>query len=459
MKPIDATPWPGELPELVEARAVAVDELMLADRALAMAAADRLRAIERLRRLSGEQGAVGDVRSARARELAHRSLRAEVAVALHVSERAADALIGLAASLHDPLAATLEALDEGRISERHARILVEDTADLPAPDCMRLERAALPLAQRLAPPRFRGRLRELRERMLARTAVERHRRARDERGVWVEPGRDGMSWLTAHLPATEAAAIDDRLTRLARRQGARASEERTLTQLRADLLSDALLGATEGEQAAIVPTVHLTVPVLALLGHTNEPARLEGHGPIDIETAARLTAHAPGLTRILTHPITGTVLSVGRESYRPSAELRRWLHVRDGHCRFPGCGRPAARCDLDHTTAWAAAHGETRHDNLAHLCRAHHTLKHHSSWTAHQLDPTGTLIWRTPTGHIHVTEPAHRIEGVAESPSPGSAGRESRRRPPDSAPPTAPHVPSSTTAPPSPPGPPVPPDG
>jgi hypothetical protein len=55
----------------------------------------------------------------------------------------------------------------------------------------------------------------------------------------------------------------------------------------------------------ITPTVHVTVPVLALLGHGDEPAMLEGYGPIDVETARLLTANAPSLTRLLTHPETG----------------------------------------------------------------------------------------------------------------------------------------------------------
>ena len=41
-------------------------------------------------------------------------------------------------------------------------------------------------------------------------------RADDERanrGVHVEHGDDGMSWLSAYLPASQAAAIDERLTR------------------------------------------------------------------------------------------------------------------------------------------------------------------------------------------------------------------------------------------------------
>ncbi|MET0862270.1 MAG: DUF222 domain-containing protein, partial [Microbacterium sp.] len=42
----------------------------------------------------------------------------------------------------------------------------------------------------------------------------------------------------------------------------------------------------------IKPTVVVTVPVLSLLGRTDEPATLDGYGPIDIETARQLVGQA-----------------------------------------------------------------------------------------------------------------------------------------------------------------------
>ena len=38
--------------------------------------------------------------------------------------------------------------------------------------------------------------------------------------------------------------------------------------------------------------------------------------------------------------------------YQPSRKLQHLIRTRSTRCTAPGCGRPAARCDLDHTLAW-----------------------------------------------------------------------------------------------------------
>jgi len=38
--------------------------------------------------------------------------------------------------------------------------------------------------------------------------------------------------------------------------------------------------------------------------------------------------------------------------YHPSRKLQHIIRARSTRCTAPGCGRPAARCDLDHTVPW-----------------------------------------------------------------------------------------------------------
>ena len=155
--------------------------------------------------------------------------------------------------------------------------------------------------------------------------------------------------------------------------------------------------------AGVRAEVVLTVPVLSLLGHGDEPAELEGFGPIDIEAARMLAADAPSFVRVLTHPETGAVLSVGRDRYRLPEDLRRAVQIRDVTCRFPGCRRPARRCDVDHVTAWADG-GVTASCNLECLCEKHHRLKHSMGWIP-TLEPDGVVRWRSPLGLTYWTAP------------------------------------------------------
>ena len=86
----------------------------------------------------------------------------------------------------------------------------------------------------------------------------------------------------------------------------------------------------------------------------------------------------------------GAYLSYGRTTYRVPADLAGYLRVRDGGCRFPGCGRRAVASDIDHTVDWARD-GHTEHDNLAHLCRKHHRLKHRTGWRMTK-DPAASFV-------------------------------------------------------------------
>ena len=161
----------------------------------------------------------------------------------------------------------------------------------------------------------------------------------------------------------------------------------------------------------IRPQVVVTVPFLTLLGRSEEPGHVAGFGPIDAASARELAGRATGWTRILTDPVTDEVLDVGRTRYRVPEHLRRYVQVRDQTCRFPGCARPAARCDLDHTVAWEEG-GGTSEGNLAHLCRAHHRLKHMAGWDVEQR-AGGVLHWTSPLRRRYVTEPALAIHGRA----------------------------------------------
>ena len=396
-----------------------IDDVAEADRAIARAAAKRAALIDQARSWSEATASlmptdVSQVHRWSATRVARRSLVSELAAALQLPERTTENLIEESRSLLRELPATMTALAEGDISYRHAQVMIDHANSLPIDARRPFERAALPFALTLTASRFDSRTRVLRERVHPESIEVRHTISRDKRELSVDSARDGMAWLTAYLPAASVQAIYNRVADVA--AGLHSPDEpRTLTQLRADVFCDLLIDGVTAESHPTHPNlgtgvrarVLVTVPVLTLLGRSAEPAVLEGYGPIDIDTARELAAGAPGLVRILTHPETGAVLSLGRDRYAISPDLRAWLRMRDETCRAPGCGAAARRCDLDHTKDWQY-HGLSNHDNLAHLCPKHHDQKHHTGWTVEHIGE-GDLEWVSPTGHRYVTEPATRM--------------------------------------------------
>lgn len=93
--------------------------------------------------------------------------------------------------------------------------------------------------------------------------------------------------------------------------------------------------------------------------------------------------------------------------YVPTPLIRASVEGRDGHCRFPGCGVPAHRCDLDHVQRWDPSRGqrETSTANLHCLCRKHHRLKTAGQWDV-ELHPDGSEVWTSHgDGHVVTTQP------------------------------------------------------
>jgi hypothetical protein len=341
-----------------------------------------------------------------------RVLESELAAALHLPERTMARLIDESEALLHQLPGTYDALCRGVLSYRHAQVIIDQALSLPAESRITFETVVLPEAELLTVGKLERRARRLREVTHPESIELRKRQAALDRSINLKPAHDGMSWLTAYIPCERAQAIHNRLSDLARGLQT-ADESRTLMQLITDVALDLLENgepALSGAAQGIRPTVLVTVPALTLLGIGVEPATLEGYGPIDADTARHLAARAPSFFRLLTHPETGTVLSVGRDRYEVPADLRRWLRVRDETCRAPGCNRLARRCDCDHCTEWNND-GRTAHDNLAHLCRSHHQLKHRTDWRYRHIGG-GSLAWTSPTSKAYVTHPAVKMKGA-----------------------------------------------
>jgi hypothetical protein len=149
------------------------------------------------------------------------------------------------------------------------------------------------------------------------------------------------------------------------------------------------------------PRIQLTMSVETLLGVREHAGDLQGWGPITASHARRL-AVTEGATwqRILTDPVSGSVLDIGRTRYTPTAAITDHVLTRDGgRCSRPGCSHQAR--DLDHADAWEAG-GSTGVGNLHGVCRGCHTTKHirgRGNPFSVTIDRGQAIIWRTPHGY------------------------------------------------------------
>ncbi len=377
-------------------------EAEFAASAIARATAAQMHAIVRVLREAGEHpelfvdaAETSGMTEFEVRSYAERAAGADLATRIGMAEGTVFALAFQGRELLRATPGVWAAFREGEISAANARALADRVADVPEHRWRDLDDAALGMAT-LAPARFAGRLRNVVERLATEPLAVRHRRAAERRRVCVDRDRDGMSWLSLHVSDAAAARVLARLDEAATRLSGLPGETRTRDQLRADVAVD-LLATGPGGESSVRATVLVTVPVLTLLGLSDQPATLDGVTPIDADTARRLAADAPSFHRLLTHPVSGAVLDVDRTTYRVPADLRRAVLATHPRCVFPGCGRRAADSDLDHGRDWARG-GGTSFANLAPLCRHHHRMKHLTAWSYQRSD--SAFEWTSPTGAV-----------------------------------------------------------
>lgn len=382
----------------------------------------------------------------------------EVGLALHLARGAAAARLAQSTQLAERLPGTLALWERGRLDSSRVRVVCEATAALSAQDTGAVEARVI----ERAPGQTRGQLlASVNRAVLAldgEAANRRHRAARQERRVAVGDERDGMASLWALLPAPDAVASYEWLSRLARSLGR--DDPRGMDARRADLLADLLTGrcaftraagdtsgTTNGnnsttnsgngtdtgpgagrgdglappatgstEPAGPVrrpappgkPLVHVVMPYTTLIGVDDQPGELAGFGPIPADLAREIAADAVW-TRLVTDPLSGALLDHGRTTYRPPEALADFVRARDQQCRSPICRRRAASCELDHAVAWQDG-GDTAEHNLWTGCAHDHHAKHAPGWSV-ELDAGGELTWTTPTGHRYRSEPHdHRPE-------------------------------------------------
>ncbi|MBA2463378.1 MAG: DUF222 domain-containing protein [Nocardioidaceae bacterium] len=174
---------------------------------------------------------------------------------------------------------------------------------------------------------------------------------------------------------------------------------------------DALVEACQRlHDTDVLPESHGTKPrIILTLGYQDLKT---GIGAVTLDTGDRLSVAA--VRRLacdadLIPAVLGTrgeVLDLGRTHRLVTTVLWLALILRDRHCTFPGCRRPPVACDAHHLQHWADG-GPTSLNNLALLCRAHHTILHTTGWQI-RLNPTDQKPEFQPPPSRHRITPALR---------------------------------------------------
>ena len=341
------------------------------------------------------------------------AVREEVAAALRLSPSTAQTRIDAARLLAGPLAATAESLELGEITAAHVAVIVQAVErlstrldrDAQAPrrftaQCRAVQRRVLPIARRSTVARTRRAAAAWVERIDTAGQAERRRRARVTRGVLLGRECDGITPVIAHLETTAARAVMAAVDAAVTSPDIPGDCAATIGERRAEVLTALVLGSDAGP--APRPSLHVELDVCLPLDALTDRGR--DQLPAGLSDLLADPAVTCSLRPVVTDPQDGHVLDVGRRRYTLPTALRRLIVSRDLTCRFPGCARPATRCQIDHARPWEDG-GRTDACNLGPLCVRHHQLKTFGGWRIVASRLNGWCRWLSPLGRVYERDP------------------------------------------------------
>ncbi len=366
---------------------------------------------------------------------------ARIALALSITQSAAEQLIREALALRDRLPRVSERLRQGQISQARVSTIIARTDLLDGHDCM--PDVDVEIAAELDVHRgawSAERLRDMVDRIVFRhdpdAVREQRRRALNERRMWTKPTRDGMGQIAATMSAEDVQIAAAAVKALA--AAVCEHDERTKQQRASDAMFALLTGSRfrclcerEGCTAQIpepgtVPPVdakvviHVVCDESTLNGTAEHAGFMAGHGVISDEHVRDLAARPDAVIKPLVPIRTpqnpdGTYTlpaHLPSDPYRPSTALDTYVRIRDGYSVAPGNVTPSFEGDVEHVREFdhanPAAGGQTVPENLNVKDRFSHLLKTFGSWLDEQFrDHRGRLRteFTTPEGLVIPGDP------------------------------------------------------
>ena len=312
--------------------------------------------------------------------------------------RAAFDLVRVARHL-DRFEPTARALAERRVGLAAVEVLSKAAAGLA--DAYRADEAdLLDVAETSEVEELERICRQWRDRADAEAAAVDSEHRWQRRGVWLQFAFDGSCQGRLALDAIGAEIVADALET---RPDPTTTivEPRTAAQRRADALVDLCAGSDDDADRETGGTgtranIDVVIDIETLAGADGPIGRLRAEldhgGPITGPGLDRLLCDASFRALVTDGP--RTVLAYNRATPDIPPGLRRAVRVRDSRCQFHGCERRWHWCDLHHLVPRNRG-GPTTADNLALVCRFHHSLIHEGGWQLTRA-PDGTIETRSP---------------------------------------------------------------
>jgi len=384
---------------------------------------DRIQQLEQAKRVLAAAQATATnafVDQRQARETAARitsseqlkGIEAEVGLARGESAFVGAAFTHTATALCTVLPHTMAALQAGRLSEYHARIVAEQTNHLCEAHRREIDAAIAHRLGKASSSQLRTLIQGHAYRLDSHAAAQRAAQNKNRRRVCLEPAGDGMVRVSTELPTHQGLAVMDALNKrtdqwLANHRktkaetdqdtsdadGARVSRDQVMT----DIFVQTLTGQTTA--AGVDAEVIVVMDDATLLGDGDAPGWVPGHGPLPAGMVKDWLADPEAkkfIRRMYTRPTDGQLVALESTRRRFPDGLVNMLRLRDDICATPYCNSPMQ--DADHRRPWAHG-GPTSWANGTGLCKRCNQRKENRGWS--YTGNTDQLTVTTPTGHSY----------------------------------------------------------
>jgi len=360
---------------------------------------------------------------------------AEFAAALRMSTDSGRRLIGHALELRHRLLRLWDAVVEGQVPVWRARKIAEATTSLSQEGAGFVDRQLAGIAHSVSYAQLDRLIAEARTRFDPQTALEVP--DSEQRYLAIEHDHHGFTGTaTIHgiLDAADAHDLDHAL-RDGAHQLAQLGCEESLDVRRAMAAGAIARGQLSLElDREVVLHVHVSADTLtAAEPEPAPPGEPVGLGLARVEetrtvvTTDQIRTWCGTAGKVTVKPVIDLADHVHVAAYEVPDRVSERTDLRDLHCVFPYCTRPARRCDHDHIREYARG-GPTSTENIAPLCRHHHRLKTHARWTYTPIED-GTYLWTSPHGLTFIRD--HTGTRDVTPPGLDTARWRSPTRPPD----------------------------